>query len=157
MKRIASYCLSASCLFGAALAACTTVSAQQSKTGTTAADPGANLAIMAQVGVPGGRGGNNDNASPINNGIDPKSSGDLAHGSFSAGRRGGRGNRGAAEPTGTQTNSVQYSWTQPISTKSIAVYWQVGGGRRGLAGDFAVEGLRLGCHAEFRAGGSGRD
>src|ERR1041385_471451 len=100
-------------------------------TPTVAAPIDVNLAPIARVSAGGGqRGGNPDLAAPINNGIDPANSGDREHGTF-GGRRGGRGNRGGTPPEGTQTLSVQYQWTKPISTKSVDVYWFIGGGGGG--------------------------
>ncbi len=137
MKTTASFRLPVS--LGVALAVCATVSAQQPP-----ADTSVNLAIMAKVAAPGGFGGGNNNfTSPVNNGIDPQNSSDRDHGAYSVPRRGGRGNFGAPQPTGTMTNSVQYIWSQPVSTKSVAIYWQVGGGRGGRGGSVLPKEYRL--------------
>ena len=122
MKRIASLCLIPALSLGALffLLPCP-VAAQQGAI---------NLAPIAQASVGGGGGqrggGPNAGLAAINNGIDPTSSQDRQHGAFGGGRGGAPGRRGGAPATGTQTMSVQYEWTQPISTAKIEVYWLAG-------------------------------
>src|SRR5947207_5642782 len=118
--------------FASLMLASLTVSVLNSGVADDSTSPPANLAVMAQVtSIGGGQGGGNPQANtPINNGIDPANSGDRDHGAI-GGRRGGRGNRGGPPPEGTQTFSLQYQWTQPVSTKAIDIYWLVAEGGRG--------------------------